>query len=339
MSYKYLKGVLLLVGLGLGSEAHSLCTLSWLGLGFETQHVSMNVGKVSIKPSDKQGLIHTRTVNIPASPDSKIICGILTPDNIVAELIGNPQHLGDNVYATNIEGIGIRLKRTLYGSDIFSGYYPYTQQLERGKEYSLGAGEFVIEIFKTAPTTGTGALQPGLYSKYYLDTTIGRSNPILTTSVVGETFVITASSCEIEGGADKTVTLPTASKKDFNNIGSTYGATQFNIKVTCVGGKNALDTISLSFDYQANNGTNNVLKNLASDDVKARGIGTQLVSKYPGESENKPIANQGAVRLGQVGSEQTVTYELPLEARYYQTEATVTAGEVKSMTTVTIQYD
>ncbi|RSP30541.1 fimbrial protein, partial [Acinetobacter baumannii] len=43
--------------------------------------------------------------------------------------------------------------------------------------------------------------------------------------------------------------------------------------------------------------------------------------------------------IGTVSSNQTVQYDIPLTARYYQTASNVTAGEVKANATVTIQYD
>lgn len=43
--------------------------------------------------------------------------------------------------------------------------------------------------------------------------------------------------------------------------------------------------------------------------------------------------------IGTVSSNQTIEYDIPLTARYYQTAANVSAGEVTATATVTIQYD
>lgn len=336
MSYKYLKGALLLMGLGVGTETYAACTLS---SGFQTIKIDMAIGKVVIKPSDAVGaVIYKKQVPIPENRSSTISCNNNNPGKFVAELVGNPQFaMQPSIYKTNVPGIGIRLYRTVNGNSTFSGYYPYSRQLEVNTNYYLGAGEFIIEIVKTAASTGTGNLAQGLYSTYYLDTVPG--TPLLTSSVIGDTITITSSSCEIQGSVDKIVQLPTVNKSGFTGVGSTQGTQPFDLNISCNGGKNIQtpDRISLSFDYDLATGTTNVLKNLAPDNVKAAGVGTQLISKYQGASQ--AIVKQGTVQLGQLTSDQQVTYNLPLEARYYQTNATVTAGEVKSMATVTIQYD
>lgn len=330
MSYKYLQAMLLLMGVGFGSEAYAKCTLS---KQFETVKINMSIGKVVIRPSDAVGtVLYKKQIPIPDNRSSTVSCDTGTPGKFVAELVGKPQlAMQPNIYRTNISGIGIRLYRTVKGNSTFSGYYPYTRQLDANNNYYIGAGEFVIEIIKTAMTTGTGSLAQGLYSTYYLDT--DNSIPLLTSSVIGETITITSSSCEIVGNKDRVVQLPTINKSGFKGVGSTQGTQPFDMNIKCVGGKNASDTISLSFDYDVATGTNNVLKNLSPDNVKAKGVGTQLLSN------NKPIVDQGIVVLGSLSSEQQATYSVPLEARYYQTESVVTAGEVKSMATITIQYD
>jgi len=107
----------------------------------------------------------------------------------------------------------------------------------------------------------------------------------------------------------------------------------------CNGGKNIQtpDKISVSFDYEAANNNNNVLKNIAPSNTQAKGVGTQLVSKY--NNANKVIAKGEPVSLGTLNASQTLSYTLPMVARYYQTDRVVTAGEVKSIATVTIEYD
>lgn len=244
----------------------------------------------------------------------------------------------DDVYTTNIPGIGMSLYReVLNSSGLESTFYPHQYKIGPNKYINLTEGSFVVRIVKTANTTGTGKIAQGKYSSYHLRSKIDK--PILTSHVYGDSITITTSSCEILEAKDKVVQLPTVANTGFNGIGSTQGPQPFDINIKCVGGQNLQqpEKISLSFDYEAASGTNNVLKNIAADDVKAKGVGTQLVVK--GSGVDKAIIKQEKVVVGSLNSEQQITYNLPLEARYYQTEATVTAGEVKSMATVTIQYD
>lgn len=337
MGYKYLKGMLFLVGLGLGSEAYAACKP--IG-NFQTQDINMNLGSVIVKPDSplNQPLLTKRFAI--TSNGSEIRCPPFSEDTVIGELSNSPQKLGPNIYSTNIPGIGIRLYREVTNSNGFqSTYYPHQFTIRGGllgSTYSLGEGYFVVDIIKTAQTTGTGKLVQGLYSSYYLSSL--SSKPILTSHVYGDSITITTSSCEIIGGRDKVVQLPTVANTGFKGIGTTQGAQPFDINIKCVGGKNLQqpETISLTFDYEAVNGWNNVLKNLAPDSVKAKGVGTQLVVRTSGA--NEAITKQTKVPVGSLSSEQQIVYNLPLEARYFQTEATVTAGEVQSNATVTIQY-
>lgn len=326
-----------LMGCSLGAiQAQAGCSLSY---GFTTVNINMAIGKVVAKPTDPVGkVLYTRRVNIPANPNSQMICDFWSGGTVQAVILNNQGlAMQPNIYKTNVPGIGIRLYRELIGGDGFSGYYPYSSDLNRNTRYSLGEGYFVIEIIKTGEATGTGSLTQGLYSSYYLE---GYSNrPILTSTVTGDTITITSSSCEIKSNANKVVQLPTMKNTDFKGVGSTQGEQAFDINILCNGGKNIQtpDKISVSFDYETANNNNSVLKNIASTNTQAKGVGTQLVSKY--NNANKVIAKGEPLSLGTLNASQTISYTLPMVARYYQTDRVVTAGEVKSIATVTIDYD
>lgn len=334
----YFLAAAVLVGCSLGvTQAQARCSLSY---GFTTVNINMAIGKVAVKPNDPVGkVLYTRRVNIPANPNSQIICNPGLRGGTVQAVILNNQGLAmqPSIYKTNVPGIGIRLYRELIGGDGFSGYYPYSSRLNRDTRYSLGEGYFVIEIVKTGEATGTGSLAQGLYSSYYLE---GYSNrPILTSTVTGDTITITSSSCEIKSNANKVVQLPTMKNTDFKGVGSTQGEQAFDINILCNGGKNIQtpDKISVSFDYEAANNNNSVLKNIAPTNTQAKGVGTQLVSKY--NKADKVIAKGEPLSLGTLDASQTISYTLPMVARYYQTDRVVTAGEVRSIATVTIDYD
>lgn len=326
-----------LMGCSLGAiQAQAGCSLSY---GFTTVNINMAIGKVVAKPTDPVGkVLYTRRVNIPANPNSQMICDFWSGGTVQAVILNNQGlAMQPNIYKTNVPGIGIRLYRELIGGDGFSGYYPYSSDLNRNTRYSLGEGYFVIEIIKTGEATGTGSLTQGLYSSYYLE---GYSNrPILTSTVTGDTITITSSSCEIKSNANKVVQLPTMKNTDFKGVGSTQGEQAFDINILCNGGKNIQtpDKISVSFDYETANNNNSVLKNIAPTNTQAKGVGTQLVSKY--NNANKVIAKGEPLSLGTLNASQTISYTLPMVARYYQTDRVVTAGEVKSIATVTIDYD
>lgn len=340
MKLKIVSPLFLIIGISATSEIYAACTPNY---GFRSQDVSMSVGRVVVRPSDAVGTILRKATFPISSNGSTFYCDYGTPSSISAVLKQNYplSPLGNSIYSTNIQGIGIRLYREAEGSSNFSGYYPYSRGLDRRTTYSLANGYFVVEIIKTAPNTGSGALVPGLYSSYFIN---GYSNqPFLTSSVYGNAITIASSSCEIQGDINKVVQLPPVNKADFKGVGSTTGEQQFDLNIRCNGGKNPTgfeesNKISLSFDYNVASNTNNkVIVNDAPTNTRAKGVATQIIWNY--QNQNKEIAKGDKLAIGTLTSNQTLQYNVPMKARYYQTATNITPGTVRGLATVTIQYD
>ncbi|WP_454666838.1 fimbrial protein [Acinetobacter calcoaceticus] len=321
------------------SHTNANCNLS---KGFTTVDIPMNIGKIVVKPNDPIGTILQKNTFTISPNNSTATCNRASDQIIAALPLNYPiSPIGNNVYATNIPGIGIRLYREAADASDFSGYYPYRRALTPNKAYTLSPGYFVMEVIKTAMTTGSGALVAGRYSTYYVS---GQQNrPFLTTTVLSNApILIASSSCEIQNGVDSPVQLPTVMKSGFRAIGSTQGEQNFNLSILCNGGENnsgiaTSNMISLSFDYNSDNSNNQVINNSAANSIKANGVGVELLWNMNGA--NKPIEKASKLNIGMVSSNQTIEYDIPLTARYYQTATNVTAGEVKATATVTIQYD
>ncbi|NAR85766.1 fimbrial protein [Acinetobacter haemolyticus] len=332
-----LNSVLLTAGLGLYGEANAACSTS---RDFRTIDVSMQVGRVVVRPSDPVGKVLVKSLfEIRPNNGTSYTCSL--SDMMVARLLQNYaiSPLGNNIYSTNIPGIGIRLYREAFNATTFSGYYPYTVPVP-GTNIRLAEGYFVVEIVKTAENTGSGTLVPGQYSTYYAGDRSDR--PFLTTTVYGNAITIASSSCEWRGNINKAVTLPTVTKSGFTGVGSTQGEQSFDLNILCNGGENPTgyeekNLISLSFDYQTEGTNTQVLRNLEPNATKANGVGVQLLWNY--NNQNRVIGLGDKLELGTVKSNQTIEYNVPLTARYYQTNANVTAGKVRAMATVTIEYD
>ena len=332
-----LNSVLLTAGLGLYGEANAACSTSQ---DFRTVDVSMQVGRVVVRPSDPVGKVLVKSLfEIRPNDGTTYTCS--RSDMMVARLLQNYaiSPLGNNIYSTNIPGIGIRLYREAFNATNFSGYYPYTAPVP-GTNIRLGEGYFVVEIVKTAENTGSGTLVPGQYSTYYAGNRSDR--PFLTSTVYGNAITIASSSCEWRGNINKAVTLPTVTKSGFTGVGSTQGEQSFDLNILCNGGENPKgyeekNLISLSFDYQTECTNTQVLRNLEPNATKANGVGVQLLWNY--NNQNRVIGLGDKLELGTVKSNQTIEYNVPLTARYYQTNANVTAGKVRAMATVTIEYD
>lgn len=339
MSSRLLNSFFLLMSCVLSSEVYARCTADW---GFTPIDISMNVGRVVVRPSDPVGTV-LRRASFPITPNnSTISCSFFfggTMQAVLSQNLSLSSAGGDSVYNTNIKGIGIRLYRDAGNGSNFSGYYPYNRALSRDTTYRLGEGFFVVEIIKTAASTGSGALTAARYSSYHSRDDV--NEPFLTSTVYGDAITIASSSCELLGG-DKTVELPTVSKSGFKGIGSTQGTQAFDLNFLCNGGENLTDyvqsnKISLNFDYTLAPNTTNVLANNAPASTRAKGVGVQLKTNY--KNVSKVIAKNEKLELGTVQSNQNIQYNVPLDASYYQTDAIMTPGKVSSVATVTIEYE
>lgn len=333
-----LNSVLLTAGLGIYSEANARCSI----YNYQPNDVKMSVGRVVVRPSDEVGkILRKATFSIGPTNTRARYCN--SSDYLIAELNqGYPlSSQGNNIYNTNIPGIGIRLYREAENASNFSGYYPYTRGgLNYNTTYNLANGYFVVEIVKIAEQTGSGALVPGQYSTYY--TNGNAQQPFLTSTVLANAITIASSSCELQGNINKVVQLPTVMKSGFSGVGSTQGEQSFDLNLLCNGGQNPTgyeekNQISLDFDFPQDGTNNQVMANTAPNSTKANGVGVQLMWKY--QNNNQVIRKGDKLQVGTVNSNQTVQYNIPLSARYYQTGTNVTAGTVRAMATVTIQYD
>jgi type 1 fimbria pilin len=341
MKFKLLNSLIFSLGSTLIVDAHAACSPID---GFVTTDVSMTLGRILIKPSMPVSSTPIRTENIRynARMNSKYVCN--TTPTINGTLVKNPtlSSLGNKIYNTNIPGIGIRLSRkNLYSGDALR--YPYsathTPRITSRTNVALADGIFTIEVFKTSQNTGSGALSPGLYTRHYLNSY--GNKPSLTTTLNANAITIAYSSCEIQGSKDKVVTLPSVTRDKFKGIGTVAGEQNFNFNILCNGGKNptgvqASNKISLKFDYTANSDQKSIV-NSAPTNTAAKGVSIQLINKYKNANT---IINKGSTHtLGTVNSNQTITYNVPLSARYIQTAQTVTTGKVRGLATMTIEYE
>ena len=340
MKLKLLTHVILILGSAYMTDVYAQCTPK---KGFTTSELDMTLGRIVIQPSDPIGKILKKAA-IPYARNPTSIYQCPSPPTIKGILTQNPtlSPLGNFIYNTNIPGIGIRLSRIMNLQDSTEKFYPYNWIYSNDKfpkNIILAAGVFNIEIIKTAAITGSGAISPGQYTTHYFDNNI--SKPSLITTLKANAITIASSSCEIQGSINKMVTLPKVTKDQFKGIGTTAGERNLSFDILCNGGKNPSDLstsnkISLSFDFTANSDLKSIV-NSATPKKKANGISTQIINKY--KNANTVITKGSTHVLGSVNSNQSVTYNVPLSARYIQTGQNITAGLVQGSATVTIEYE
>lgn len=329
---------LLISGLGCFQITWAACTPN---KGFRTLDIAMNVGRVVVRPSDPVGSV-LRKASFPIIPNGSTSYCDMYASIMIAQLDqsypASPAG-GDGVYGTNIPGIGVRLYREAQDNTYFSGYYPYQRNLNANSTYSLSPGYFVVEIIKIAANTGSGAFVPGRYSSYYMR---GYSHlPDLTSTVYGNAITIASSSCEIQGNPNRVIELSPVTTSDFRGIGTTLAEQAFDMSLLCNGGASSggyleKNFISVSYDYQQYANNNQVISNIANPGSRAGGVGLQLLWN---DASKEVIKNKQNFQLGTVNSNQSLQFNIPMLARYYQTDNNVTAGQVKGIATVTVEYN
>lgn len=304
----------------------------------QPQDITMNLGRIILRPDMAPGTVISAQ-QFPIGKEWVAECsgrgamiGVLSTNYSISEL-------GNNIYKTNIPGIGLRLYRESK-SGMIQTYYPHNIYYSGRATLYLDPGFFTVEVIRLPGPTGAGRLNPGLYSVYYADNT-GPSRPVLTSHVYGDGITIVNSTCSIDAGSrDITVDMGTVASKEFSGVGSTRNERNFNIRLNCVGGNESQwsqkrGDVSLAFSYTPNAtwGNQGVIQP-EQDQAAAQGIGIQLLT----DKENRPVKNGDYVYGGRLSEFANATIDIPMKARFYQTNSKITGGSVSALTTFTIVY-
>ncbi|QLR79177.1 fimbrial protein [Citrobacter freundii] len=226
---------------------------------------------------------------------------------------------GNNVYSTNIPGVGIRITNDASGKVI-----PYDQS-QAAESYIIVRG-IKVELIKTGDIAG-GTLDTGMLARasivgqfYFANVTL---NGVST---------IASESCSVTTNPVN-VALGKHDKSEFNGTGTGTGWQTFNIGLNCSKSARINVRIDATADGDAT-GVPGVIK-LDSNPVNASGVGVQL--EYFDEN-NSPQS----VQLGQdqyYGSSSSEGDKLiQLQARYYQTTQTIIPGKADATATFTMSY-
>lgn len=234
------------------------------------------------------------------------------------ELVGftTLSQYGNNVYDTNLPGVGIRIKRSGNGT-----FLPF-ETFPSGNAYlTLPDGGITAELVKTATdAVGAGQLIGG---------TIGRikmgNDPQfnVTASLVGANTIIPVA-CSVNNTVIN-VSLDDAVIADFKGVGSTAKPKDFNIGLNCDAGTN----VKLTLDGNSA-GPAGVLS-LNAGEHQASGIGIQVLNG------TTPVVLGNQLDLGTAGKAGDM--QIPLVAQYYQTDASIVAGLTNATATFTMVYN
>lgn len=186
-------------------------------------------------------------------------------------------------------------------------------------------GGIQVDFFKIGPLT------PGTIPSRLVGSFISQINNDAWTSPAVDIYsgVITLieKACSVTTTAI-TVPMGDVPRDDFTGIGSTAAIHNFTILLDC----DASTNINLQLDGAVVSGQPTVLTlNASTTPPAASGVGLQVL--YAGN----PVAMGAPILIATTSADGP--YNIPLQARYYQTDSVVTGGLANSTATFTITYN
>lgn len=321
----------------LAPVAQAACALS-AGF-FVPQDVQMDMGQLVILPGlPVGGLIKELVVNI----DPRSGVGRCTRASSVIGVYNNARQQIlvpglDNVRATDVAGIGIRVYRD---SGEVKAYYPHVYPVNTDGAVDLAGGFFRVELIKTAAVTGSGLIAPsGRFTTYYFDGD-GVGKPILVSTFRGTGTTVVNPTCSVQAGSRNIVVeFGSVPASTFTGVGARAINRDFDIRLDCQGSNVAQYQSRIGIRLDAVQGASSLpgVLPLSAIANSAAGIGIELVQRN-GTAE-KAVRFAENIDLG-VSVAGTSTMSLPLRARYIQTRpGRVTPGRANGTATFTIQYN
>ncbi|MGE9553592.1 fimbrial protein [Erwinia amylovora] len=245
---------------------------------------------------------------------------------------------GRRIYSTNIAGIGYAVGVTSVNNCGYSGYVNGTQTGDGNANNYLACavnglfgsqpvtGQARIQFYKTAQTTGTGTVSARQVSSFILrNNQASWAYPESAISIAA--FNVTTIACTVSSTAIS-VPMGTVEKRAFGGVGTWPGDANTRSFILPLN-SNAGTRVNVQIDGNVQNASQGVL-NLTGGTGSASGVGIQLLY------QNAPLPLSSPVNTGTATSEGT--YNIPLQARYYQTGSSITAGTANASATFTLTY-
>jgi type 1 fimbria pilin len=258
----------------------------------------------------------------------------------ISNTIGGQPSSGDNtLFPTNIPWLSYRILHP----DTSSPLRAYPSQTVAGDngggtEFSVASA---LQLVVTGPVTYSGQLSGQLgvwqmnYYRQVCTAHIGNycyryqwqasMQPLATFTTSTVRFVVPACTVAVD---PTVVTLPTVMASNFSGPNSTAGQTGFDVKLTCSASTNLSITLATSSPATGVSGTGVIAPTSGSG--MAQGIGVQIR-----DGNGNPISFNTAIPAGTTSSG---PYAIPFQARYYQTAAVISGGNVSATATYTLTY-
>lgn len=284
-----------------------------------------------------EGYAYYSNATVGDKTTGPFICNNYISENYISILPGIVDiNNGTYYYSTGIPGIAmsIMFQNKFTSTFVQEGSYSISTSIKSG---NLPQHRFRIKLIKTSQKVEKGELF-GVFAYEY----IGGSSTRQFSSVIrfGAFYTVqinpSQNTCSY---ADQTVLLPTAQIKYFNTVGQTSGSHHFNLPIQCAATieGSPVDIYIQLIDAINNGNSTSILTNSSSTQTgntpAASGIGIQILK------DGSPLSLGSTWKAASLPAGQPAgALQIPLEARYIQTSATVSPGSVQARATVTLSY-
>lgn len=276
----------------------------------------------------------------PPTPYLVLDCYGSTSSGISNTVGGQPSSGDDTLFPTNIPWLSYRILHPDTSSPLHATPNQPVDGSYFGSQITFSVAS-KLQLVVTGPVTYSGELggQLGVWQMNYYSqvcTRQGRhgctryewqpsTQPLATFATSPVRFVVPACTVAVD---PTVVVLPTVMASNFNGVDSTAGQTPFDVKLTCSAGTGLSITLATNSPATGVSGTGVIAP--TSGGEMATGIGVQIRD-----------GNGNAISFGTAipaGTTPNGPYAIPFQARYYQTAATVSGGNVSATATYTLTY-
>ncbi|HAW2355777.1 TPA: hypothetical protein JLP55_004850 [Escherichia coli] len=268
---------------------------------------SVNFGTVTVTSAAVGSQIGSRSVSIGSSPNILSISGTMYYKLTRFTTLSS---LGNNIYDTNVPGIGIKISM---GGMVFPDSIYYSGQ------GFIQPATYTITLYKTAENVQSGQITAGQVATAGCESTVYNSIILNTVDIVSAACTVDTTSINVP--------LGNIYSSIFGSVGSTSNETAFTIPLTC---PSAGTTVRMQLDGSTEGGSTTALalSNSGSSGV-ASGYGIQVLTG------TTPVTIGTAI---QVATTTAGTVNIPLKARYIKTSTNSTSGTANSTATFTMTY-
>lgn len=303
----------ILLGFNTCYAGHSTCTLTAPQLKF-----NVNFGQLTVLPETPVGsVLGTVAIEPTFQVLGSCTAGTFTKESRFEMDYNNPVSGFQNVYKTNIDGIGIRAQ---ISSSSGSSYLNWILSKDYSSAQAINDGsEMKFELVKIGNVTSAGRLTEGLLVESFWDNKTPQAYYMQNSTIVVPSCSANSSTLNVNLGQHNTA--------DLTGIGSKTADTPVNVSFSCPS-----SGVGITASIQAEADTTQPGTMKLAGSTSASGIGIQIT-----DGNGSPLQLNTTFTV--TSDANTGTYNPGWVAHYIQTGEKISSGSANSTAIVTFNYN